>query len=488
MVRPIERLYALSHIREFRDILPCLLVAITGHPREKAGVDFEIEWSGQSWVHNIFRIYESVFGRRAGIRAELSSAIDNEGNVTYYYHSYEAMFALFEQKIREALKFKLTLPYKIVFPQLALIGGGPMQMKMSPYLFAIAFDASSSVNVSSSTSGQSWAHTCTGTNRLLFTGTFARTSEHTLTGVTYNSSSLTAIDSQQGYLNTDTIYTRYMVAPSTGSNNIATTYSAAGYGGSVATSYTGMKQSGQPEATVKDAGDGSSNNFSLTVTTTAADAWIIGVWQPADGTCSAGSNTTMRISDNDQIGDGGPFATPGSNTINMTGCGNRVQSKIASSFAPNTSTQYTLALAQGSYTLTGQAVGIIRTIRMTLAQGSYALTGQAVALGKRYTIAIAQGAYTLTGQAVSILRVIRMTAAQGSYTLSGQAVTLKRMYTMVIATGSYALTGFSLFMRTFYTALTKAATSFTGQTKNTTTYTPLSDNEATYTPIDRGQG
>lgn len=105
---------------------------------------------------------------------------------------------------------------------------------------------------------------------------------------------------------------------------------------------------------------------------------------------------------------------------------------------------YSLALAQGTYTLTGQAVATRAARKMAAAQGSYSLTGQAVTLtygAAAKVIGIGQGTYSLTGQAVA-LRVARtLAAAQGSYALTGQAVGTKYGRKMAAAQGAYALTG-----------------------------------------------
>ena len=105
---------------------------------------------------------------------------------------------------------------------------------------------------------------------------------------------------------------------------------------------------------------------------------------------------------------------------------------------------YSLALAQGTYTLTGQAVAMRAARKMAPVQGSYSLTGQAVTLtygAGAKVIGIGQGTYSLTGQAVA-LRVARTLAAgQGSYTLTGQSVGTKYGRKMAAAQGSYSLTG-----------------------------------------------
>lgn len=109
---------------------------------------------------------------------------------------------------------------------------------------------------------------------------------------------------------------------------------------------------------------------------------------------------------------------------------------------------YTLTADSGSYTLTGQAAGLLAGRVLAAAQGSYALTGQSVALLKGNTLAAAQGSYALTGQDVALLRGLLLSAAQGSYALSGQDATLTYTplgaFSLTADQGSYTLTGQSV--------------------------------------------
>lgn len=107
-------------------------------------------------------------------------------------------------------------------------------------------------------------------------------------------------------------------------------------------------------------------------------------------------------------------------------------------------TAYTLALAQGSFALTGQTT-ILRWGRfLTLVRGLYTLTGQAVALAKGKTLVATQGSYTLSGQAVTFKKTLSMLFGQGSYALTGQNLLLKLGRKMLASQGSYTYTGFAV--------------------------------------------
>jgi hypothetical protein len=173
---------------------------------------------------------------------------------------------------------------------------------------------------------------------------------------------------------------------------------------------------------------------------------------------------------------------------------------------PSGPRQLTLACSPGSYTLTGNAVGLLvsrsaqpsvvrplpmvrrfgpgimlvppppvfgqgllasspaRALTVSLSGGSYALTGQPVALKAARILPLAQGSYSVTGQAVALKRGARLPAVQGSYTLTGQAVALRAAHVLAASSGSYAVTGQNLTLtRSLRLALAQGSYSLTGQ-------------------------
>ena len=102
---------------------------------------------------------------------------------------------------------------------------------------------------------------------------------------------------------------------------------------------------------------------------------------------------------------------------------------------------YSLTCAAGSYTGTGQAVGLLVSRSLAAAQGSYTLSGQNVALLRLYTLTAAQGAYSLSGPALALVVSRMLAAGQGNYTLTGQAVGLLASWVLAAGQGAYALTG-----------------------------------------------
>jgi len=113
-------------------------------------------------------------------------------------------------------------------------------------------------------------------------------------------------------------------------------------------------------------------------------------------------------------------------------------------FTAGAAAAYTLAVATGTFTLTGNAVGLLAARKITVALGTFTLTGQAVGLFKGYKATVAVGTFTLTGQAVNLLATRTVPVASGSFTLTGQAINLLKGRTATVAAGSFTLTGYSV--------------------------------------------
>ncbi len=104
----------------------------------------------------------------------------------------------------------------------------------------------------------------------------------------------------------------------------------------------------------------------------------------------------------------------------------------------------TLTAAQGSYTVSGQAVNTLWHHVMVAGQGSFAVSGQSITTTRNVTLVAGQGSYVLSGQDVTTLWKRVMAAAQGSYILAGQTVSTLWKHLMAAVQGSYTVTGFDI--------------------------------------------
>lgn len=101
----------------------------------------EIIWKKKHWVHNIFRAYEMVFGRKYGIRAEASCHTTyKDGQVvsTHQFFTVEAFLAHMEQRVRQFFKQPHFKVVRVPVPELAFAG---VPYRKPIYTYAIAFGA-----------------------------------------------------------------------------------------------------------------------------------------------------------------------------------------------------------------------------------------------------------------------------------------------------------------------------------------------------------
>lgn len=108
---------------------------------------------------------------------------------------------------------------------------------------------------------------------------------------------------------------------------------------------------------------------------------------------------------------------------------------------PSAGGAFTLTATQQSYTLTGQASGLLAARTLTATQQSYALTGQDAGLSYGRTLTADQASFTLTGQDASLLAARKITADQQTYTLTGNAAALLAGRLLTATQQSYVLTG-----------------------------------------------
>jgi hypothetical protein len=202
---------------------------------------------------------------------------------------------------------------------------------------AIAFDAASAIN---STTGSSltYAHTCTGNDRILFVGYHSDTASDLVTGITYGGVSMTKIGSSVQVPGDRYIGLYYLLTPNTGSNNVIITASGSGSLRSKAISYTGAAQSGQPDASGTNTAS-SATSLSKSITTIADNCWTIFYTKSGgSGTYSAGSGTTL-INSSDAGGhivahSNGVVTPPGSTSLTINNTGAMNWAGIIASFSP----------------------------------------------------------------------------------------------------------------------------------------------------------
>lgn len=163
---------------------------------------------------------------------------------------------------------------------------------------AIAFDNATSGTFGANVASKTLSHTVnSNSNGILFVGVAMSGAVTTdiVTGITYNGVSMTKVADGLGHtgnLGDVTVY--YLLAPASGANNVIVSFSPNNGGAVQVISYTGAKQSGQPDSSAVRS-NGGAGSFTLATTTVADNSWAVLFGQFDGGaTPTAGTNTTLR--------------------------------------------------------------------------------------------------------------------------------------------------------------------------------------------------
>jgi hypothetical protein len=194
-----------------------------------------------------------------------------------------------------------------------------------------AFDVGA-VGAPVTASSLSWNHTCTGSNQILVVSTLAQT--NTVTGVTYNSVSMTQLGSAvQNSANSFWAQLWLLIGPTTGTNAVKISASGSIQMSGCSGSWSNLRQSSQPEvATV------GGTTQTLAVTTSADRALVIIGISMNNAAATANAQTTARAQDTTNgilLGDNGSPQTPPGIVTLGTSVGTAWNGHIAS-FAPLT--------------------------------------------------------------------------------------------------------------------------------------------------------
>lgn len=156
---------------------------------------------------------------------------------------------------------------------------------------ALAIDAISSVHGTGSS--LTFAHTCSGSNRLLVVWVSYFDSADAPTGATYNGVAMTAIPSSTAANGNYKIAGFYLIAPATGTNNIVVSFSGAMSDmGAGAVSFTDADQT-TPLGTAVTA-TGTNTTPSVTVTTSAGEIVVDGLVIVHGGTLTVDGSQIQR--------------------------------------------------------------------------------------------------------------------------------------------------------------------------------------------------
>lgn len=442
-----------------RNPIPSLIEKITGKRRYMP----TIEWASKSWTHNVFRVYEMICGKRWGITTEAwTGEVSVEVNgrmrnvIVHEFYTAEATIAHFETNVREFLSklknfdFEFHIPYKLYVYKLQPTNGAPMEMGVfgTPYVFAIAIDATTAVSATNSVSTKSFSHTCTGSDRILWGALGCSTS--TLSSSTYNSVSLTR--ASQVNLQSSWAELWYLVAPSTGSNTLVINTAGSNSITGGVFSFTGASQTGVPDATHNDSAQtGSVTSYSHSITTIADNCMVVMSGRANGGaSLTAGTNTTVSQPEVAAMGmfmarTTNPITPAGSATLAMTSSAQQFFSTVAS-FKPVGGTDVTVNPSVQTSTFSIPAYTVVAerfvTVSGTVQTATFSIplstqTGNAVISPSVNTATFTIPAYTVIADGSVSVNVSVQTS---TFTIPAYTVTAESFPDASVSAGVQVLT------------------------------------------------
>lgn len=175
----------------------------------------------------------------------------------------------------------------------------------------MAIEVDSTANSSATSTSLTFSHTCSGLKRVLVVGVYSEAD--TITGVTYNGSALTLLGGGSVFGVGRYIKIFYIIAPSTGANNVVISSSGSTLIQGTSVSYTDVSQT-EPLTNGAAAQAGVANTYGQSITTTKTDSWVAFIVAGAAGTVLTNNADTVARSTS-----GSGFGIYDSNTTRSVG-------------------------------------------------------------------------------------------------------------------------------------------------------------------------
>ncbi len=104
-------------------------------------------------------------------------------------------------------------------------------------------------------------------------------------------------------------------------------------------------------------------------------------------------------------------------------------------------TDYTLEWEHGTFSATGQSIGLRTDRKLLTDHGTASITGQAVPLTVGRKLAVAHGTLAIAGQAAALTAGRRLPVAHSSLSVAGQDAVLRAARRLVAGHGTITITG-----------------------------------------------
>ncbi|HEU5114651.1 MAG TPA: hypothetical protein VFT82_02710 [Candidatus Paceibacterota bacterium] len=202
----------------------------------------------------------------------------------------------------------------------------------------IAFDSSGgTVTTTGLPTSISWSHTVSGSNRALVVFVYnadgSGGGSDNISSVTYNGTAMTRVN--DAYTdNGQRIFGYILLNPVTGTHTISvTTSSSQNQLGGVSLSYTGVRQTSEPEA--YSSHDGTNRQLMVFTNVPTANSWVVGATRNSLAAPSAAQGTTIRNTVNTMAGaDSGGAVPDGARFLQWNLISAAVWDGVAMSLAP----------------------------------------------------------------------------------------------------------------------------------------------------------
>lgn len=311
-------------------ILPTIIATITRKPRYIPKPDKD---KGKLLVNDIFRWYESVFGRRYGIRAESSTQMvkrDGKWIQKYEFYTIEAFLTHIECLIREWVKkpkFEIKWVSLPVFQPAGLLPqhGG---VRIPIFTLAVAFTSFDGNGFTASGTTCTTTLTTSGSDRAAMGIIWTWNAADSYTSTTYAGATMSELSNRSADGSGSVIRITGKHNATTGSNTLQSNTSGSMQHIISGAAYSGVDTSSAAAAFPdSDVGSGSATNGTTssttatgTITLTVADSWPILHARVPTKAATAGTSTTKRGSaaisgDSNQTFDSNAARSTGSNDL-----------------------------------------------------------------------------------------------------------------------------------------------------------------------------
>lgn len=162
----------------------------------------------------------------------------------------------------------------------------------------ISRDSVTAGSASTGVTSKTLSHTCSGSNRILWVtvATDGISGRDSITGVTYNGVAMTQAIKKQNANADHYVYLYYLIAPDTGTHDIVASCSESANIGVSAISYTGAKQSSQPDATASLNDNDGGSTITQSLTLVASECWLVSACNDRNVGIATGSVNVVALS------------------------------------------------------------------------------------------------------------------------------------------------------------------------------------------------